>query len=1363
MEKEQRDALRSSVVKARRILEREFQEQLEGAYNILPDGHIIETAPGDPVVRARLLDVIEHHRACGATSAEAVERTRREAAFTVLNRFAALKMAERRGLVRKCVSDGLQSEGVRELAECAPGLRAAVDDGGYRLLVEAVTDEISIDLKVLFDRRDAMAPLWPRPKALDELLETLNGPQLSDCWSEDETIGWVYQYFNADDVKEMRDSSTAPRDSHELAVRNQFFTPRYVVQFLVENTLGRLWYEMCQGDTVLRDRCKTLVCTPRDVFLKSGESPPQEHRAESSEGGGDVTYIPHREFCDPRELRVLDPAVGSGHFLLYAFDLLEAIYHEAWSLGGAADSRATCRTLRLDYPTESELSTAIPGLILRHNLYGIEIDARAAQIAALALWLRAQRSYRDQELAQKDRPAIDRANIVVAEPMPGEPELLERFVSQLQPAPLRDLVRRIWREMQLAGEAGSLLRIEEHISSAVEEAAAAAGPLFTADESGFWPRAEESLRDALQLLALEASAMSVDRRRLFAEDAAQGIAFIDVARQYYDVVLMNPPFGAASEASKEYVFAQFGREKIDLGPCFISRFVERLKPGVRLGAIVNRTSWFLNSFSDWRRERLFKSSSMREAIDLGDGVLDGAVVDTYATTIERDSQSDECVVMNALAAKDKASAVLECVSAIRAGEPNASTYSHKIAHLGAFASRGCCYWVSDSLLDKIDSLESASSFGLIARSGLQTCDNFRFLRLWFEMPPSFDSAEFPWLTKGGEYQPFFTDLHLVLNYSKDGHELKAFVEALHGQWSRCIQSPELYFLPGGTYTVRTASSLSMRVLPAGCTFDKQGPVVASDDVEFLLAVIALSYCRTMRLMVEMEVGLRDATESGGPARSFLPSVIEGLGTPQAVEDSKASLARLARQALSLHRRRFLHEESSPLFRPLRIEGQGVHRLAQEKLRQQAIEDRQLAAIDRELEAQSIALFSLSEADTDALDGIVAPAWPVPGSAEIDQDELRELIELDIDSLVDLVAAKRGNRKRIIRKQYFSSRRNELLADYFDASPEDTAEAIENSGLCPEWLVAECARSIVSMLFGLALRRWDLEVVLGHRRVGDSFEPFDAVRPHPPGYASGPYVPFLVHGSRRESAVSETSVMAEVLRIAEEIWADDAPSVLADLSRAVGSRDLAQYFERAGGFFSDHLAVYTKSRRRAPVYWPLSTSSGSYTVWIFYHCLTADTLFEVANECLEPELRKVQEDRLQAEAGMDRVKGRDNAKLARQVGELAELEEELAEMKAELLRVAELPYKPDLNDGVQITAAPLWKLFRLPKWRKDVEATWKKLEKGEYDWSHLAYAIWPDRVREKCKTDRSLAIAHGLEGLCEGESAPKKKRRKKSSA
>jgi hypothetical protein len=100
------------------------------------------------------------------------------------------------------------------------------------------------------------------------------------------------------------------------------------------------------------------------------------------------------------------------------------------------------------------------------------------------------------------------------------------------------------------------------------------------------------------------------------------------------------------------------------------------------------------------------------------------------------------------------------------------------------------------------------------------------------------------------------------------------------------------------------------------------------------------------------------------------------------------------------------------------------------------------------------------------------------------------------------------------------------------------------------------------------------------------------------------------------------------------------------------------------------------------------------------------------------------------------------------------------MKEELERVAALPYKPNLDDGVQITAAPLWRLFRLTSLQKELKVTWEKLENGDYDWAHLAYSIWPDRVREKCRNDRSLAIAHGLENICEQKPLTDKDEKKK---
>ena len=195
----------------------------------------------------------------------------------------------------------------------------------------------------------------------------------------------------------MRKASAAPRNSRELAVRNQFFTPRYVVEFLTDNTLGRIWYEMRKGDTALKDTCRYLVRRPNEVFYRRDAEDAECFIEESSSALSasprcNSIIVPHREKKDPRDLKVLDPACGSGHFLLYTFDLLAIIYREAWGDPESPASQVTGEPLREDYATLAELDAAIPELILRWNLYGIDIDPRAAQIAALSLWLRAQKA-----------------------------------------------------------------------------------------------------------------------------------------------------------------------------------------------------------------------------------------------------------------------------------------------------------------------------------------------------------------------------------------------------------------------------------------------------------------------------------------------------------------------------------------------------------------------------------------------------------------------------------------------------------------------------------------------------------------------------------------------------------------------------------------------------------------------------------------------------------------------------------------------------------------------------------------------------------------------------------------------------------
>lgn len=636
MEKEQRNLLNHAVDKARGLLQQEIQEQLEGIYNILPDGKILDSAPGDPVVRARLLEVIGHHRARGSKPAEAVDAVVREATFTVLNRFVALKMAERRGLVRECVSQGLQSEGIRELAECAPGLRGAFDDGGYRLLLEAVMDEVSLDLKVLLDRRDPMAPLWPRPNALDALLEVLNDKQLDELWSEDETIGWVYQYFNDEgERKAMRDASQAPRNSRELAVRNQFFTPRYVVQFLVDNTLGRTWYEMMQGETSLKG-LDYLVRRPHEVWLAEGDPMPEESTAEGVTEGESAEHpfsVRFRAKKDPRDLKVIDPACGSGHFLLYTFDQLLVIYEEAWRDEHAAAQESSGHTLRDDYADLDALRRATPGLILQHNVHGIDIDARAAQIAALALWLRAQRAYQELEIPAADRPSITKTNFVVAEPMPGEADLRADFLATLEPK-LAKLVDKVFDYMGLAGEAGYLLRIAEQVDSAIQSIYGGVGGLFEKDERDEWAQAAKDLRAALESFVAQATTGAGLQRQLFAGDAARGLGFIDVCSQRYDVVLMNPPFGAFALGTRDFAKDCYPRTKNDIYAAFVERGIEILHPRAHLGAITSRTGFFLSSFQKWREEILLKDAPPVVVADLGYGVMDAAMVEAAAYCLE---------------------------------------------------------------------------------------------------------------------------------------------------------------------------------------------------------------------------------------------------------------------------------------------------------------------------------------------------------------------------------------------------------------------------------------------------------------------------------------------------------------------------------------------------------------------------------------------------------------------------------------------------------------------------------------------------------------------------------------------------------
>lgn len=726
-----RNRLQRFVSEARALLTQEFTRQLQNDYGIDPNSGevaLLETLSHLDNVRREtgriLRATLEHYRANspGSSTTDLLERIVREQAFTVLNRLAALRMAEAREFLTESIANGYNSRGFQLYARLA-GTGLGETGDAYRSYLFSLFDEFALDLRVLFDRFSPMGRLFPSETELLRLLKLMNEPEIADLWAEDETIGWIYQYFNSkDERKKMRDDSAAPRNSRELAVRNQFFTPRYVVEFLTDNTLGRIWYEMTQGETALRDRCRYLVRRPTEVFLQEGAAAPESSGVEENLSQEELlkqpVYIPHRQLKDPREIRMLDPACGSMHFGLYAFDLYECIYEEAWDLqvlvgsekgngdsqlsgfGGVAtgdgfggrdlqrdktisdNERAyelalqqlgwsygtdetAFRPLPTAYPSKEAFRRDVPRLIIEHNIHGIDIDPRAVQIAGLSLWLRSQKSWQAQGLKLSERPQIEKSNIVCAEPMPGEERLLDEFLEQhLTDMPeqrlVGQLVRRVFEAMKLAGEAGSLLQIEQEIRKDIEEAKLqwlnrpkseqlallTLGaepqqqelPLLIGEitDEFFWERVERETYKALNRYAEQAENGNSYQRRLFTNDAVRGFALIDLCRKKFDVALMNPPFGAGSNQTKATLEIVYPRTKNDVYAAFVERGLQLLGQRGQLGAITSRTGFFLSSFQKWREKILLKEAQPTVFADLGYGVLDAAMVETAAYCLSKE-------------------------------------------------------------------------------------------------------------------------------------------------------------------------------------------------------------------------------------------------------------------------------------------------------------------------------------------------------------------------------------------------------------------------------------------------------------------------------------------------------------------------------------------------------------------------------------------------------------------------------------------------------------------------------------------------------------------------------------------------------
>ena len=622
---------------------------------------------------------------------------------------------------------------------------------------------------------------------------------------------------------------------------------------------------MHDGQTELVDRCEYIVTQRDEAYALRSKK-------------------------DPRDIRILDPACGSGHFLLYAFDLLIPIYEEAYRDSETPGSEATGKALVADYPSFDALHRELPGLILANNLHGIDIDPRCAQIAQLALWMRAQRAFRDFGIGRDERPRIRRSNIVVAEPMPGERLLQQEFIGSLS-KDVGELVARVFDRMRLAGEAGSLLKIEEDIQHAIRDIYGVTGELFLESDQSRWRTSEHSLRGALERYGSDAQFGISYRRRLFAEDTVRGLGLVDLLQQHYDVVLMNPPFGRVSESSREYLYRVLPVSSQDLLAAFVERFSLLLCDGGRLGAITSRLALFQDTSGGLAGGMASRINvPIRALADLGYGVLDSALVEAAAYVTERSqsTMSRLFFVADMTGTRDKEEALRNSISnnTFRDSTPFLKIPGRPIAHNAAPA-----------LLELFATLPSVTEAGYRASSGAETGDNFRYLRCFWEIPIGTISSLKIWtfIAKGGEYTPWISDVHLVMDYS--------LIE-----FARRSADIDLYGQPGITWTGRTTSNASFRVLPSGCIPTRMGQLLWKDGFP-VGALATLGYLNSTPALAALEiaVGGGDASVAGSAARHFLVAHVRSM--PFMANDGLTEVVGKLYATLSQER----HDETSPRY------------------------------------------------------------------------------------------------------------------------------------------------------------------------------------------------------------------------------------------------------------------------------------------------------------------------------------------------------------------------------------------------------------------------------------------------------------------
>jgi len=1123
---------------------------------------------------------------------------------------------------------------------------------------------VSQRIGVLFDPDSEYARLLPQQPTLTKLIDGLNDPAVpSEVYTEDELLGWVYQYYNAEEknaVYSKLGKGGKIERPEELAAASCLYTERYMVDFLLQNTLGSLWVRM-HPETRLPERWPYYVR-------------PLENQPEPRE-----ELVPDRV----RDITLLDPAVGSGHFLVRAFDLLVQMYEEEG----------------LEDPLE------IPRLILAHNLHGIDIDLRAAQISALALYLKGC-DYVGPDF-RPTRINLVSADLILAGAPPAS--FLERYTGEPE---IQELMKTLWTELRDAPMLGSLLHPDRKIDELLQDRRRDGDTLLHQDDAA-WERFRLELLEALRQ-EFESESQSKDiAQRLFGENLAKTISVVEVLTRHYNVVVANPPYAGKKNLDDvvlRHVEREYSEGKRDLYTAFILRCIEFATTDGFVGLVAQQSWMFLRSFSKLRA-KVLSETSLNSLAHLGTRAFEeigGEVVSVGLFTVRKGNPQQD-----------------HRWSAFRLVDPKSSAEKNALLLQGIAESDGALkftpsqgdilrinetpfvYWVRPRFFDLLGSVHRLSDI-VDARQGLATADNERFLRFFWEVLPESAGLEgprwFPYL-KGGGYQKWAGLESLMVDWEEGGKRIKERLDPKKGRPYSNVwmlrETEKRFFTPGLVYTLMAGGNMGVRYMDHSC-FDVASislfpqPGIPRLSVAVLLNSRVASYL--LRLTTQ-DLKFHAGYVAKLPLPQFAREEFALLGG--GAVGLKAELVSRDPVEWSFSDAEFADAESSDL--------RGV---LSRRIADQEATEAWLHSLEAVCERVVFDAYDLDDLDIHAIvnDTGIPAGWhpsisgyasllPIGAVREFPAD-LTALIEADRQSVSvdDLVKIKDQ-----LKTRYEAGPNAQVVEEVENNGPKSARSHIPTETFLEELSVTLQIHPVSVYSLLEEMRREDglVSPVL----MRDALEDFASVSllrllgyrwPEQDSYEAehGRIVPpELVDSDGITPLVkcNEQPTAAERIRARLDYQFGEEGALRSEQEfRTWTGKQLEPWLEKE--YFKRHITQF----KRRPIAWHLSSSEGTFQTFVLYHKLSRATLERIRTLYAGALINRLRADR-------ERAAG--DSGLARELGlKIEDVEEFIDRLRAiEEGRTIEArircrwkdeeadgrpgPYAPDLDDGVKVNIRP----------------------------------------------------------------------------